>query len=95
MKSTPPAKKAKKTPEKNTHAAKSPTKAQKSTSDGIDLNIPGVDIDKLRAKVKSLVENANREEVTVKGIRLDLENWLDTDLSKHKDAIRLIVMEAM
>lgn len=98
MKSTSPAKKAKKTPEKKattTSAAKSPTKAQKSTSDGIDLNIPGVDIVKLREKVKSLVENANREEVTVKGIRTTLEDWLDTDLSKHKDAIRSIVMEAM
>jgi hypothetical protein len=98
MKSTSPSKKAKRTPEKKataTSAAKSPTKAQKKNSDGIDLNIPGVDIVKLREKVKSLVENANREEVTVKGIRTTLEDWLDTDLSKHKDAIRSIVMEAM
>jgi hypothetical protein len=96
-KSPPTAKKAKKTPEKQTKtsAAKSPSKAKKVTSDKIDLNIPGIDVDKLREKVKSVVETANREELTVKGVRKILEEWLDADLTEHKDAIRSIVMDAM
>ncbi|KAL3800111.1 hypothetical protein ACHAW5_002792 [Stephanodiscus triporus] len=95
-KSPSTAKKAKKTPEKQTKtsAAKSPSKAKK-TSDKIDLNIPGIDVDKLREKVKSVVETSNREELTVKGVRKILEDWLDADLTEHKDAIRSIVMDAM
>jgi len=89
------AKKEKKTPaakkksEKKAPAAKSsPKKASASVVD-----IPGVDIDKLKAKVRSIVENADREELTVKEVRKILEDWLDTDLSEHKDAIRTLVME--
>jgi len=96
-------KKAKKTPDKKPAAKKVSTtkKAAKKTaskakvSDGLDINIPGVDIEKVRTKVKGIVENANREELTVKGVRKLLEDWLDTDLSDHKDAIRSIVMEVM
>lgn len=61
----------------------------------INISIPGVSIEKVREKVKSIVENANREELTVKGVRKMLEEWLDEDLSEHKDAIRSLVMEAM
>ena len=49
-----------------------------------------MDIEKLRAKVRSIVENANNEELTVNEIRTVLEDWLDTDLSDHKDAIRAL-----
>lgn len=98
----PSVKKTKKTAETNEKKAsskppaKSPTtKVTNSVADEIDLNIPGVDIDKLKAKVKSIVEHGNRQELTVKSIRLILEEWLDTDLTEHKDAIRSIVMDAM
>lgn len=98
----PSVKKTKKTAETNEKKvsskppARSPTtKVTNSVADEIDLNIPGVDIYKLKAKVKSIVENGNRQELTVKSIRLILEEWLDTDLTEHKDAIRSIVMDAM
>mmetsp|Transcript_12007 Transcript_12007/g.29342 ORF Transcript_12007/g.29342 Transcript_12007/m.29342 type:complete len:398 (+) Transcript_12007:159-1352(+) len=109
-KKTTPAKKAKKTPDKKKTSAKkakktppakkaaakkSPSKAKKAASDEVVLDIPGVDIEKVKAKVKGIVDNANREELTVKGVRKILEDWLDTDLSEHKDAIRSIVMEVM
>jgi len=98
----PSVKKTKKTAETNEKkvSSKPPvrsptTKVTNSVADEIDLNIPGVDIDKLKAKVKSIVEHGNRQELTVKSIRLILEEWLDTDLTEHKDAIRSIVMDAM
>ena len=77
--------------------AKGTAKAEivEENGDGINLNIPGTTIEKVREKVKSIVEHANREELTVKGVRKMLEEWLDTDLSKHKDAVRSLVMEAM
>lgn len=77
-------------------AVKSPSKkAKKTTDEPVELSIPGVDIEKVRGKVKSIVEGANREELTVKGVRKMLEDWLDIDLSEHKNAIRAIVMEVM
>eukprot|EP00571_Detonula_confervacea_P016665 CAMPEP_0172310420 /NCGR_PEP_ID=MMETSP1058-20130122/11474_1 /TAXON_ID=83371 /ORGANISM="Detonula confervacea, Strain CCMP 353" /LENGTH=377 /DNA_ID=CAMNT_0013023223 /DNA_START=139 /DNA_END=1272 /DNA_ORIENTATION=- len=98
-----PAKKAKKTADKKTTPKKASatkkaatkTSSKAKASDAVDLNIPGVDIEKVRTKVKTIVENANREELTVKGVRKMLEDWLDTDLSEHKDAVRSIVMEVM
>ena len=58
------------------------------------LHIPGVDIEKIREKVKIIVESADKDKLTVKGLRKMLENWLDMDLSEHKDTIRTIIMEA-
>mmetsp|Transcript_8184 Transcript_8184/g.17407 ORF Transcript_8184/g.17407 Transcript_8184/m.17407 type:complete len:471 (+) Transcript_8184:104-1516(+) len=91
-KKTPPAKKAKKETPK-----KSPKSSKKSGKNdgGIDFNIPGTNIDKIREKVKSIVETANRTELTVKGVRKLLEEWLDADLSNYKEAIRSLVMEVM
>merc|ERR1712194_650583 len=80
------------TPKTVKAAPKSP---KAKASKPIDLNIPGVDIDKVKAKVESIVENADKSELTVKGVRKMLEDWLDTDLTDHKDAIRSIVMEVM
>lgn len=95
----PPEKKAKKktdeTKEKKVTTKPEKTQVTNSVADEIDLNIPGVDIDKLKAKVTNIVENGNRQELTVKSIRVILEEWLDTDLTEHKDAIRSIVMDAM
>ncbi|KAL7543293.1 hypothetical protein ACHAXR_013158 [Thalassiosira sp. AJA248-18] len=101
-----PAKKAKKekTPAKKTTAKAKKTSAKKSkakeevaeeVAGPVKLDIPGVDIEKVREKVKTIVKNANREELTVKGVRKMLEEWLDTDLTDHKDAVRSIVMEVM
>jgi len=74
-------------------AAKGATK--KSAIKAVDLDIPGIELDKLREKVKSIVENADRKELTVKMVRKMLEDWLDTDLTEHKDSIRSLVMEVM
>lgn len=92
-------------PKGSTTRDKAPAKKAKGTAkaevvndgdaDEIDFNIPGTTIEKIRDKVKSIVENANREELTVKGVRKILEDWLDTDLSDYKDAVRSLVMEAM
>jgi hypothetical protein len=54
-----------------------------------------VDIDKLREKVRSIVSTGNRDTLSVKSIRSMLEEWLDTDLDDHKDAIRTIVMDEL
>jgi hypothetical protein len=61
----------------------------------VNINIPGVDIDKLREKVRSIVQTGNRDTLSVKSIRAMLEDWLDTDLGGHKDAIRTIVMDEL
>ena len=94
-----PAKKAKSTKKKK---AKKVEKEVSSSDDDsssddeeIKLTIAGVDIDKVKAKVKSIVKSSDTDELTVKGVRKKLEEWLDCDLSKDKDAVRAIVMEAM
>ncbi|KAL7550114.1 hypothetical protein ACHAWF_013348, partial [Thalassiosira exigua] len=96
----PPAKKAaaRKAPAKKQTVAKSPSKTKspsKAKSPGAKQSIPGVSLEKLTEKIKSIVENADREELTVKGVRKILEDWLDMDLAKHKDVVRSIVMEVM
>ena len=95
-KKTPPAKKAKtETPKAKKSPKASSASKSKSANDDIDFNIPGASIEQVREKVKSIVENANRQELTVKGVRKLLEEWLDTDLANNKDAIRALVMEVM
>ena len=61
----------------------------------VNINIPGVDIDKLREKVRNIVKTGNRDTLSVKSVRAMLEDWLDTDLGDHKDAIRTIVMDEL
>lgn len=61
----------------------------------VNINIPGVDVDKLREKVRSIVKTGNRDTLSVKSVRAMLEEWLDTDLEKYRDAIRTIVMEEL
>ena len=77
-----------------TAAAKKPA-AKKSKKEDIDFDIPGTTIEQVRTKVKSIVEKADQESVTVKTVRKELEDWLDADLTEHKDAVRALVMEAM
>ena len=92
------AKKAKKeAPARKTPAKVAPTKKTpaKKKSKAVELDIPGVDMEKVRAKVKSIVEGNDASQLTVKSVRKMLEDWLDTDLSDHKDAVRTIVMDAM
>jgi hypothetical protein len=84
-----------KSPAKKAKGAAKAEVVEDGGADEIDFNIPGTTIEKVREKVKSIVENANREELTVKGVRKILEDWLDTDLSDYKDAVRSLVMEAM
>ncbi|KAL9181682.1 LOW QUALITY PROTEIN: hypothetical protein ACHAXT_012025 [Thalassiosira profunda] len=77
-------------------AAKEEAVAEPETSGNVwGTSIPGVDSETVREKVKSIVESADKEELTVKGVRKLLEDWLDRDLSDHRDAIRFFVMEAV
>jgi len=55
--------------------------------------IPGVSGEKMRAKVGQIVSKADKDTLTVKGVRKLMEEWLDTDLSQHKDYIRALTME--
>lgn len=80
---------------KSSGAAKKPAAAKKSKKEDIDFDIPGTTIEQVRTKVKSIVEKADQESVTVKTVRKELEDWLDADLTEHKDAVRALVMEAM
>jgi hypothetical protein len=93
----------KKSPEKKSKKELSKPKPKKKKAaakpadddDDIEVNIPGVSTDKIRARIEGIVANADRESVTVKDVRKKLEEWLDTDLSAHKDAIRALVMDVM
>mmetsp|Transcript_37554 Transcript_37554/g.112593 ORF Transcript_37554/g.112593 Transcript_37554/m.112593 type:complete len:287 (-) Transcript_37554:329-1189(-) len=87
-------------PKKNIKAAKSSaskklSKTSAKVSPKMKLEIPGASVDQVRTKVKSIVQGADQQELTVKGVRKMLEDWLDCDLKEHKDAIRSLVMEAM
>ena len=89
------AKSAKKKKAKKVEKEVSSSDDDSSDVEEIKLTIAGVDIDKVKAKVKSIVKSSDTDELTVKGVRKKLEEWLDCDLSKDKDAVRAIVMEAM
>lgn len=78
---------------KKTGAAKKAKTAPKKND--IDFDIPGATIEQVRTKVKSIVEKADKNEVTVKAVRKELEEWLDADLTDHKDAVRALAMEAL
>ena len=93
-----PAKKAKSAKKKKAKKVEKEVSSDDDSSsddEEIKLTIAGVDIDKVKAKVKSIVKSSDTDELTVKGVRKKLEEWLDCDLSKDKDAVRAIVMEAM
>mmetsp|Transcript_2220 Transcript_2220/g.9610 ORF Transcript_2220/g.9610 Transcript_2220/m.9610 type:complete len:293 (-) Transcript_2220:2314-3192(-) len=59
------------------------------------LSIPGASIEQIRARVTHIVANGDPSAITVKEVRSQLEDWLDADLSNHKDAVRELVMEAL
>ena len=93
-----PAKKAKSAKKKKAKKVEKEVSSDDDSSsddEEIKLTIAGVDIEKVKKKVKSIVKSSDTDELTVKGIRKQLEEWLDCDLSKDKDAVRAIVMEAM
>lgn len=102
-KSTPEKGSAKKARAANTPAKEkkipktksTPKTPSKKASKPVQVNIAGVDIEKVRAKVKIIVENAEKADLTVKGVRKLLEDWLDTDLTDHKDVIRSLVMDVI
>jgi len=68
---------------------------EKSPVKKIKFNIPGCTIKQVRAKVKDMVEKGDKNELSVKSVRLSLEEWLDCSLIDSKDIIRSIVMDAM
>ncbi|KAL3922579.1 MAG: hypothetical protein SGILL_002128 [Bacillariaceae sp.] len=98
VKSGSSSKSKKKTEPKKRKAApakKQSSPAKKKKAD-IEIDIPGTTVDQLRAKIKSIVDGGDKEKMTVKSIRKELEDWLDVDdLTEHKDGIRMLVMEAM
>ena len=70
--------------------------AKKKKAEAIEIDIPGTTVEQLRAKIKSIVDSGDKQKMTVKSIRKELEEWLDVDdLSEHKDGIRMLVMEAL
>jgi len=89
-----PASSTKKVAKKGTAAAAATTTAT-TTSTGIvvEWNIPGVTLDKVRDKVQRIIEGGDKETLTVKSVRTALEEWLDMDLTKHKDTVRSLTME--
>ena len=90
-----PAKEKKILKTKKSAAKSTPKTPSKKASKPVQVKIAGVDIEKVRAKVKIIVENAEKADLTVKGVRKLLEDWLDTDLTDHKDVIRSLVMDVI
>ena len=81
--------------QKKTKAPSSDDDDDDDDDDNIKFNIPGTTIEQVRGKVKSIIEKADKTEVTVKMVRKKLEDWLDADLTDHKDAVRALALEAM
>lgn len=90
-----PAKKAKKEPSKSKPKKKKEVTPAADSDDDVEVNIPGVSTDKIRAKIETIVASADRESVTVKDVRKKLEDWLDMDLTEYKNGIRALVMDVM
>lgn len=80
---------------KKAKAATAKAEVVESKDDVIDFSIPGVELEKVNEKIKDIVASADRETLTVRGVRKILEEWLDTDLEPYKDVIRSLVMQAM
>lgn len=59
------------------------------------FGIPGLSIEMVREKVKNVVENGNPAEISVMDIRNMLEEWLDEDLSAHRETVRYFILEAL
>lgn len=73
-------------------------KKSKATSQTIEdqFNIPSTDITKVRKKIKTIVQDANHDELTVRGVRMKLEKWLGgMILLDHKSVIKALVIEAI
>ena len=56
-------------------------------------NIPGVDADQIREKVGHIVSTADISTLTVKQVRVFLEDWFDIDLTQHKDYVYSVTIE--
>merc|ERR1712238_158739 len=76
-----------------TSTAASTTATTTSTGIVVDWKIPGVTLDKVRDKVQKIIEGGDKETLTVKSVRTTLEEWLDMDLTAHKDTVRSLTME--
>ena len=64
-------------------------------ADDNEVKIPGVSTDKIKAKIESIVANADKDSFTVKDVREELEDWLDMNLAEYKESIRTLVMDVM
>lgn len=56
-------------------------------------NIPGVNADQIREKVGHIVSTADISTLTVKQVRVFLEDWFDIDLTQHKDYVYSVTIE--
>ena len=74
---------------------RSKPKAFATPSDEDEVKIPGVSTDKIKAKIESIVANADKDSFTVKDVREELEDWLDMNLAEYKESIRTLVMDVM
>lgn len=77
--------------------ATSPKKAARRAAPParVELNIPGTSAEAVERKIASIVASGDINTITVKNVRTELEEWLDEDLSAHRDGIRQLVMDAL
>ena len=66
-----------------------------TSNDKAAIHIPNVDIDEVRKKIKEIIDSANCNELTVKGVRKMLEEWLGMILSKYHREIKALIVDAM
>ena len=59
------------------------------------IRIPNFDIYGVRNKIKEIIATANCNELTVKGVRKMLEEWLGMRLSKYHREIKALIVDAM
>ena len=66
-----------------------------TSNDNATIRIPNVNIDGVRKKIKEIIACANCNELTVKGVRKMLEEWLGMRLSKYHREIKALIVDAM
>ena len=66
-----------------------------TSNDKAAIHIPNVDIDGVCMKIKEIIDSANCDELTVKGCRKMLEEWLGMRLSKYHCEIKALIVDAI
>lgn len=76
----------------NSNAKEKPTKTLKPSS---NVNIPGVDTDKIRRTIKGIIATTDIDEITVRGVRKILEKKLGILLSKYRREVKELIVEML